>query len=134
MKLLVTIQNVSHLRSYQRPDGTYSNVYGVTMESGDDTIFAETFFSLESQMRRGIVAGSIGTASISMGVRTWTDREGRNRTINDIRLQDFALANRNYTPQSAENSTTLPPKDETAAESPAAPKTDEIKPDCHLPF
>ena len=38
MKILATIKSVEITRTYPHQDGTFGNVYGVTIESGNDTI------------------------------------------------------------------------------------------------
>ena len=103
MKLLSTIKNVEVSRQYKRQDGTYGNVYGVTIESGDDVIFAETFLSSESQAKRGIVPGAIGTATIALNIREWNDIKGNKHYSQDARLSDFALANRNINTEALSN-------------------------------
>lgn len=117
MKLLATIKSVKLARQYQRQDGTYANIFGVTLESGDDTIMAETFFSKESQQKRGIVPGAIGNATVTMSLREWTDRQGNPHTTQEVRLADFALANRHISTESAPNATT---DESSAVEQPAA--------------
>ena len=117
MKLLATIKSVKLARQYQRQDGTYANIFGVTIESGDDTIMAETFFSKESQQKRGIVPGAIGNATVTMSLREWTDRQGNPHTTQEVRLADFALANRHISTESAPNATT---EESSAVEQPAA--------------
>ncbi|MDY2942933.1 MAG: hypothetical protein SOT07_04470 [Paludibacteraceae bacterium] len=104
MKVLSTIKRVELTRKYQRQDGTYANIFGVTLEAGDDTLFAETFMSKESQERRGVVQGAIGVANLHFDVRYWNDRNGEQHTQQNIRLNDFELANRNISPQSAQKS------------------------------
>ena len=117
MKLLATIKSVKLARQYQRQDGTYANIFGVTIESGDDTIMAETFLSKESQQKRGIVPGAIGNATVTMSLREWTDRQGNPHTTQEVRLADFALANRHISTESAPNATT---EESSATEQPAA--------------
>ena len=117
MKLLATIKSVKLARQYQRQDGTYANIFGVTIESGDDTIMAETFLSKESQQKRGIVPGAIGNATVTMSLREWTDRQGNPHTTQEVRLADFALANRHISTESAPNATT---EESSAVEQPAA--------------
>lgn len=117
MKLLATIKSVKLARQYQRQDGTYANIFGVTLESGDDTIMAETFFSKESQQKRGIVPGAIGNATVTMSLREWTDRQGNPHTTQEVRLADFALANRHISTESAQAAAS---EDSSAAEQPAA--------------
>ena len=122
MKLLATIKSVKLARQYQRQDGTYANIFGVTIESGDDTIMAETFLSKESQQKRGIVPGAIGNATVTMSLREWTDRQGNPHTTQEVRLADFALANRHISTESAPNATT---EESSAVEQPAAEKPAE---------
>lgn len=117
MKLLATIKSVKLARQYQRQDGTYANIFGVTLESGDDTIMAETFLSKESQQKRGIVPGAIGNATVTMSLREWNDRQGNPHTTQEVRLADFALANRHISTESAPNATT---EESSAVEQPAA--------------
>ena len=117
MKLLATIKSVKLARQYQRQDGTYANIFGVTLESGDDTIMAETFFSKESQQKRGIVPGAIGNATVTMSLREWTDRQGNPHTTQEVRLADFALANRHISTESAQSAAS---EDSSAVEQPAA--------------
>ena len=119
MKLLATIKSVKLARQYQRQDGTYANIFGVTLESGDDTIMAETFLSKESQQKRGIVPGAIGNATVTMSLREWTDRQGNPHTTQEVRLADFALANRHISTESAPNATTeeVPATEQPAAET-----------------
>ena len=117
MKLLATIKSVKLARQYQRQDGTYANIFGVTIESGDDTIMAETFFSKESQQKRGIVPGAIGNATVTMSLREWTDRQGNPHTTQEVRLADFALANRHISTESAQSAAS---EDSSAVEQPAA--------------
>ncbi|MGN1239280.1 MAG: hypothetical protein ACI4TV_00225 [Paludibacteraceae bacterium] len=103
MKVLSTIKRVELTRKYKRQDGTYANIFGVTLEAGDDILFAETFMSKESQERRGVVQGAIGVANLYFDVRYWNDRNGEQHMQQNIRLNDFELANRNISPQSAQN-------------------------------
>ena len=117
MKLLATIKSVKLARQYQRQDGTYANIFGVTLESGDDTIMAETFLSKESQQKRGIVPGAIGNATVTMSLREWTDRQGNPHTTQEVRLADFALANRHISTESAQAATS---EESSAVEQPAA--------------
>lgn len=117
MKLLATIKSVKLARQYQRQDGTYANIFGVTLESGDDTIMAETFFSKESQQKRGIVPGAIGNATVTMSLREWTDRQGNPHTTQEVRLADFALANRHISTESAQAAAS---EESSAVEQPAA--------------
>ena len=95
MKLLATIKSVEITRTYPHQDGTFGNVYGVTIESGNDTIIAETFRTAESQKKACIVPGAIGTATIAFEVRPWTDKQGKAHYAQDIKLERFELANTN---------------------------------------
>lgn len=95
MKILATIKSVEITRTYPHQDGTFGNVYGVTIESGNDTIIAETFRTAESQKKAGIVPGAIGTATIAFEVRPWTDKQGKAHYAQDIKLERFELANQN---------------------------------------
>lgn len=95
MKVLSTIKAVKVSRQYKRQDGSYAAIYGVTIEAGDDTIYAETFITKDGQQKRGIVPGAIGTAILEMSVRDWTDNSGNARHTQDIKLTDFVMANRN---------------------------------------
>ena len=117
MKLLATIKSVKLARQYQRQDGTYANIFGVTIESGDDTIMAETFLSKESQQKKGIVPGAIGNATVTMSLREWTDRQGNPHTTQEVRLADFALANRHISTESAQAAAS---EESSAVEQPAA--------------
>ena len=140
MKLLATIKSVKLARQYQRQDGTYANIFGVTLESGDDTIMAETFLSKESQQKRGIVPGAIGNATVTMSLREWTDRQGNPHTTQEVRLADFALANRHISTESAPNATTeeVPATEQPAAEKPAETLTPaeqaQVEENTQLPF
>ena len=122
MKLLATIKSVKLARQYQRQDGTYANIFGVTIESGDDTIMAETFLSKESQQKRGIVPGAIGNATVTMSLREWTDKQGNPHTTQEVRLADFALANRHISTESAQAAAS---EESSAVEQPAAEKPAE---------
>lgn len=95
MKVLSTIKAVKVSRQYKRQDGSYAAIYGITIEAGDDTIYAETFITKDGQQKRGLVSGAIGTAILEMSVREWTDRMGEVRHTQDIKLTDFVMANRN---------------------------------------
>lgn len=140
MKLLATIKSVKLARQYQRQDGTYANIFGVTLESGDDTIMAETFFSKESQQKRGIVPGAIGNATVTMSLREWTDRQGNPHTTQEVRLADFALANRHISTESAqaaaseESSAVEQPAAETAKETLTPAEQAQVEENTQLPF
>lgn len=140
MKLLATIKSVKLARQYQRQDGTYANIFGVTIESGDDTIMAETFLSKESQQKRGIVPGAIGNATVTMSLREWTDRQGNPHTTQEVRLADFALANRHISTESAqaaaseESSAAEQPAAETAKETLTPAEQAQVEENTNLPF
>ena len=140
MKLLATIKSVKLARQYQRQDGTYANIFGVTLESGDDTIMAETFLSKESQQKRGIVPGAIGNATVTMSLREWTDRQGNPHTTQEVRLADFALANRHISTESAqaaaseESSATEQPAAEAAKETLTPAEQAQVEENTQLPF
>ena len=140
MKLLATIKSVKLARQYQRQDGTYANIFGVTLESGDDTIMAETFLSKESQQKRGIVPGAIGNATVTMSLREWTDRQGNPHTTQEVRLADFALANRHISTESAqaaaseESSATEQPAAEKPAETLTPAEQAQVEENTQLPF
>lgn len=142
MKILATIKAVAITRQYQRQDGTFGNVYGVTLESGDDVILAETFVNKEGQERRGILPGNIGTARIELSVRDWRDRNGNDHQTQDIRLADFQpVQNRNISTESAQTAAggaTEQPKEEKPAESTQVPAEPEHQPEegktSDLPF
>lgn len=123
MKILATIKAVAITRQYQRQDGTFGNIYGVTLESGDDVILAETFLNKEGQERRGILPGNIGTARIELSVRDWRDRNGNDHQTQDIRLVDFQLA------QNRKASDTAAPATEAAPETqaPSQPTPEQVK-------
>ena len=95
MKVLSTIKAVKVSRQYKRQDGSYAAIYGVTIEAGDDNIYAETFITKDGQQKRGIVPGAIGMSVLEMSVRDWTDSKGELRHTQDIKLTDFIMANRN---------------------------------------
>lgn len=142
MKILATIKAVAITRQYQRQDGTFGNVYGVTLESGDDVILAETFVNKEGQERRGILPGNIGTARIELSVRDWRDRNGNDHQTQDIRLADFQpVQNRNISTESAQTAAggaTEQPKEEKPAEGTQVPAEPEPQPEegktSDLPF
>lgn len=129
MKILATIKAVAITRQYQRQDGTFGNVYGVTLESGDDVILAETFVNKEGQERRGILPGNIGTARIELSVRDWRDRNGNDHQTQDIRLADFQpVQNRNISTESAQTAAggaTEQPKEEKPADGTQVPAEPE---------
>lgn len=95
MKVLSTIKAVKVSRQYKRQDGSYAAIYGITIEAGDDTIYAETFITKDGQQKRGIVPGAIGTAILKMSVRDWTDNSGNAHHTQDVKLTDFVMANCN---------------------------------------
>lgn len=141
MKILATIKSVEIVRSFPHQDGTYGNVYGVTIESGDDEIIAETFVDHDGQVKRGIVPGAIGTAILEFSVSRGVSRSGQSYTIQRIGLKRFDLANRNISTESAQTAAggaTEQPKEEKPAESKQVPAEPEPKPEegktSDLPF
>ena len=133
MKLLATIKSVEITRTFQHQDGTFGNVYGVTIESGNDTIIAETFRDAESQKRHGIVPGAIGTAIIDFAVRPWTDKQGKAHYSQDIRLNRFDLANQNIRTDAP--ATEQKPQDNPQGPAEGSqPVEGEINPETGLPF
>ena len=141
MKILATIKSVEIVRSFPHQDGTFGNVYGVTIESGDDEIIAETFVDHDGQVKRGILPGAIGTAILEFSVSRGVSRSGQSYTIQRIGLKRFDLANRNISTDSAQTAAggaTEQPKDEKPAESTQVPAEPEPKPEegktSDLPF
>ena len=101
MKILVTIESVEITRKVQHQDGTWGNVYGITLASGDDRILAERFTSDEGLKKAGIVAGAVGNAQLEFNVNRGTSKAGNPYCIQNIRLVRFDLANRNINPADA---------------------------------
>jgi hypothetical protein len=141
MKILATIKSVEIVRSFPHQDGTFGNVYGVTIESGDDEIIAETFVSKEGQERRGIVPGKIGTAVLEFSVSRGVSKSGQSYTFQRIGLKRFDLANRNISTESAQTAAggaDTQPKAEKPAESTQVPAEPEPQPEegktSDLPF
>ena len=95
MKLLATIDSVELIRKVQRPDGTWGNVYGVTLVSGDDKILAECWKSDEAQKKAGIVPNAIGTAFLEFTVNRGTSKAGNPYVVGNTKLIRFDLANQN---------------------------------------
>jgi len=142
MKVLATIKAVEIVRQFQHQDGTFGNVYGVTIESGDDLIIAETFKTAESQKRDGIIPGAVGTAVLEFTISRGVNKMGKGYTIQRIGLKRFDLANRNISTESAQTAAggaTEQPKEEKPAEGtqvpaePQEPKPEEGK-TSDLPF
>ena len=141
MKILATIKSVEIVRSFPHQDGTYGNVYGVTIESGDDEIIAETFVDHDGQVKRGIVPGAIGTAILEFSVSRGVSRSGQSYTIQRIGLKRFDLANRNISTESAQTEAggaDTQPKEEKPSEGTQVPAEPEPKPEegktSDLPF
>ena len=101
MKILATIESVEITRKVQHADGTWGNVYGITLASGDDRILAERFTSDEGLKKAGIVAGAVGNAQLEFNVNRGTSKAGNPYCIQNIRLVRFDLANRNLNPADA---------------------------------
>ena len=95
MKILATIESVEITRKVQHADGTWGNVYGITLASGDDRILAERFTSDEGLKKAGIVAGAVGNAQLEFNVNRGTSKAGSPYCIQNIRLVRFDLANQN---------------------------------------
>ena len=119
MKILATIESVEITRKVQHQDGTWGNVYGITLASGDDRILAERFTSDEGLKKEGIIAGAVGNAQLDFNVNRGTSKAGNHYCIQNIRLVRFYLANRNLT-----NDTASPA---TEAQAPAQPTPEQVK-------
>lgn len=141
MKILATIESVEITRKVQHQDGTWGNVYGITLASGDDRILAERFTSDEGLKKAGIVAGAVGNAQLEFNVNRGTSKAGNPYCIQNIRLARFDLANRNISTESAQTAAggaTEQPKEEKPAECTQVPAEPEPKPEegktSDLPF
>ena len=141
MKILATIESVEITRKVQHQDGTWGNVYGITLASGDDRILAERFTSDEGLKKAGIVAGAVGNAQLEFNVNRGTSKAGNPYCIQNIRLVRFDLANRNISTESAQTAaggTTEQPKEEKPAEGTQVPAEPEPQPEegktSDLPF
>lgn len=141
MKILATIESVEITRKVQHQDGTWGNVYGITLASGDDRILAERFTSDEGLKKAGIVAGAVGNAQLEFNVNRGTSKAGNPYCIQNIRLARFDLANRNISTESAQTAAggaTEQPKEEKPAESTQVPAEPEPQPEegktSDLPF
>ena len=124
MKILATIESVEITRKVQHADGTWGNVYGITLASGDDRILAERFTSDEGLKKAGIVAGAVGNAQLEFNVNRGTSKAGNPYCIQNIRLVRFDLANRNISTESAQTAAggaTEQPKEEKPAEGTQVP-------------
>ena len=121
MKILATIESVEITRKVQHPDGTWGNVYGITLASGDDRILAERFTSEEGLKKAGIIAGAVGNAQLDFNVNRGTSKAGNPYCIQNIRLVRFDLANRNLT-----NDTAAPATDSQLAQ-PEQPTPEQVK-------
>ena len=118
MKILATIESVEITRKVQHSDGTWGNVYGITLASGDDRILAERFTSDEGLKKAGIVAGAVGNAQLEFNVNRGTSKAGNPYCIQNIRLVRFDLANQNIRTDAP--ATEQKPQDNPPA-APAAP-------------
>lgn len=140
MKILATIESVEITRKVQHQDGTWGNVYGITLASGDDRILAERFTSDEGLKKAGIVAGAVGNAQLEFNVNRGTSKAGNPYCIQNIRLVRFDLANRNISTESAQTAAggQEAPKEEKPAESTQVPAEPEPQPEegktSDLPF
>ena len=123
MKILATIESVEITRKVQHQDGTWGNVYGITLASGDDRILAERFTSDEGLKKAGIIAGAVGNAQLDFNVNRGTSKAGNPYCIQNIRLVRFDLANRNLT-----NDTAAPATEAAAdTQAQAAPTPEQVK-------
>lgn len=141
MKILATIESVEITRKVQHADGTWGNVYGITLASGDDRILAERFTSDEGLKKAGIVAGAVGNAQLEFNVNRGTSKAGNPYCIQNIRLVRFDLANRNISTESAQTAAggaDTQPKEEKPAEGTQVPAEPEPQPEegktSDLPF
>ena len=141
MKILATIESVEITRKVQHQDGTWGNVYGITLASGDDRILAERFTSDEGLKKAGIVAGAVGNAQLDFNVNRGTSKAGNPYCIQNIRLVRFDLANRNISTESAQTAAggaTEQPKEEKPAEGTQVPAEPDPQPEegktSDLPF
>ena len=141
MKILATIESVEITRKVQHQDGTWGNVYGITLASGDDRILAERFTSDEGLKKAGIVAGAVGNAQLEFNVNRGTSKADNPYCIQNIRLVRFDLANRNISTESAQTAAggaTEQPKEEKPAEGTQVPAEPEPQPEegktSDLPF
>ena len=141
MKILATIESVEITRKVQHQDGTWGNVYGITLASGDDRILAERFTSDEGLKKAGIIAGAVGNAQLDFNVNRGTSKAGNPYCIQNIRLVRFDLANRNISTESAQTAAggaTEQPKEEKPAEGTQVPAEPEPQPEegktSDLPF
>ena len=140
MKILATIESVEITRKVQHQDGTWGNVYGITLASGDDRILAERFTSDEGLKKAGIVAGAVGNAQLEFNVNRGTSKAGNPYCIQNIRLVRFDLANRNISTESAQTAAggQEAPKEEKPAEGTQVPAEPEPQPEegktSDLPF
>ena len=132
MKILANIESVEITRKVQHSDGTWGNVYGITLASGDDRILADRFTNEEWLKRAGIVAGAVGNAQLEFHVNRGTGKNGNPYCIQNIRLVSFDLANRNLTSDKAETATEAAP---AAPAEPAQEAAQEAQADgSKLPF
>lgn len=132
MKILATIESVEITRKVQHSDGTWGNVYGITIVSGDDRILADRFTSEEWLKRAGIVAGAVGNAQLEFHVNRGTGKNGNPYCIQNIRLVRFDLANRNMTNDTAAHATEAAP---AASAEPAQEAYQEAQADGgNMPF
>ena len=137
MKALVTIESVEITRKVQRQDGTWGNVYGVIMVSGDDKILAECWRSEEGMKKNGIVPGAIGTAHLEFKVSRGVSKAGNPYLIGNISLRGFDLANQNIradAPATTEQKQPEASAEEVAAGMAEAAAEAEEKQGDDLPF
>lgn len=134
MKILATIESVEITRKVQHSDGTWGNVYGITLASGDDRILADRFTSEEWLKKAGIVVGAVGNAQLEFRVNRGTSKTGNPYCIQNIRLVRFDLANRNISTE--QPATAEPSAAEIAAGMAEAAEAQEahINPETGMPF
>ena len=137
MKILATIKSVEITRKVQHADGTWGNVYGITLASGDDRILAERFTSDEGLKKAGIVAGAVGNAQLEFNVNRGTSKAGNPYCIQNIRFVRFDLANQNIrtdAPATEQKPQDNPPAAPAAPADPAEQPQEAKAEGTNLPF
>lgn len=136
MKVLATIESVKITRKVQRHDGTFGNVYGVVITTGDDKIMAESFRTEESMKKAGIMPGAIGTVQLEFKVSEGISKAGNPYCIQNINLRSFELPKdlRKTTEVATEQPATDKPQEVDLTQVPGQPVECEINPATGLPF
>jgi hypothetical protein len=136
MKVLATIESVKITRKVQRHDGTFGNVYGVVITTGDDKIMAESFRTEESMKKAGIVPGAIGTVQLEFKVSEGISKAGNPYCIQNINLRSFELPKdlRKTTEVVPEQPATDKPQEVDLTQVPGQPVEGKINPQTGLPF